>query len=109
MVMTGLDKHSTHNLPPLHIMRRIASHTQKTRILGSAALDLCAVAEGHADGYFETGIFLWDVAAAGLIVREAGGRTELLEELPGGRLSFMASNGLVHTPLRDLVRGALRR
>lgn len=44
------------------------------RRLGSAALDLCAVAAGAVDGYFEEGVQAWDVAAGGLIAREAGAR-----------------------------------
>jgi myo-inositol-1(or 4)-monophosphatase len=42
------------------------------RRIGSAALDLCAVAAGAVDGYFEEGVKAWDVAAGGLIAREAG-------------------------------------
>ena len=42
-------------------------------MLGSAALNLCSVAEGSADLYYEFGIHVWDIAAAGLIVEEAGG------------------------------------
>ena len=43
------------------------------RCFGSAALDLCYVAAGIADAYYEFGIHCWDVAAGGLIVQEAGG------------------------------------
>ena len=43
------------------------------RMLGSAALNLCSIAEGSADLYYEFGIHVWDIAAAGLIVEEAGG------------------------------------
>jgi len=42
------------------------------RRIGSAALDLCAVAAGFVDGYFEEGVQRWDVAAGGLVAREAG-------------------------------------
>ena len=42
-------------------------------MLGSAALNLCSIAEGSADLYYEFGIHVWDIAAAGLIVEEAGG------------------------------------
>ena len=43
------------------------------RRIGSAALDMCAVAAGRLDAYYEQGIHVWDIAAATLIVREAGG------------------------------------
>ena len=43
------------------------------RSLGSAAMNLCAVASGHADAYYEFGLHIWDMAAAALILNEAGG------------------------------------
>ena len=45
------------------------------RALGSAACNICAVAAGQADGYFETGMHIWDICASGLILQEAGGVT----------------------------------
>ena len=60
------------------------------RRLGSAALDLCHVAEGTADAYVEEGLNLWDHAAAGLIAREAGARTELLTGAGGLALLLCA-------------------
>ncbi len=47
---------------------------QAVRRLGSAALDLCYVAAGRFDGYWEDRIHPWDIAAGALIVAEAGGR-----------------------------------
>ena len=43
------------------------------RRTGSAALDLCYVAAGRSDGFFETGLKAWDIAAGSLLVKEAGG------------------------------------
>lgn len=48
--------------------------TQGVRRTGSAALDLCYVACGRIDAFWEFGLHPWDVAAGGLIVSEAGGR-----------------------------------
>jgi myo-inositol-1(or 4)-monophosphatase len=48
--------------------------TQGVRRLGSAALDLCYVAAGRFDGYWEMSLNAWDVAAGGLICEEAGAR-----------------------------------
>jgi myo-inositol-1(or 4)-monophosphatase len=56
-----------------HLVPRV----RDVRRFGSAALDLCAVAEGRVDGYVEEGLNLWDHAAGGLIARAAGARTEL--------------------------------
>lgn len=41
--------------------------------MGSAAMNMCMVAHGYADGYYECGLHCWDIAAGHLIVREAGG------------------------------------
>ena len=48
---------------------------RRFRCIGSAALGMCMVACGSADAYFEYGIHCWDIAAADVIVREAGGVT----------------------------------
>ncbi|OGV64580.1 MAG: hypothetical protein A2498_10470 [Lentisphaerae bacterium RIFOXYC12_FULL_60_16] len=103
MIATGIDRGSNLGIPPLAMFNRITSVIQKARVFGSAALDLCRVASGHVDGYFEAGIFIWDVAAAGLIVRQAGGRTETLGVPQGHCLRFMGSNGHIHDALRTVV------
>ncbi|WP_372846351.1 inositol monophosphatase [Pontiella sp.] len=73
MVFSGLSKHmETANEPHFDMFRMLALNTRKVRINGSAALDLCHVAAGISDGYLESGIYLWDYAAAGLIARQAG-------------------------------------
>ena len=86
----------------------ITKAVQRTRILGAAALDLCRVAAGQADGYFESGIYLWDVAAGGLILEEAGGRVEVLKSLPRPHhMAYLGTNGRVHGALRDVVQSSL--
>ncbi|MFC1452579.1 inositol monophosphatase family protein [Verrucomicrobiota bacterium] len=107
LVTTGMDKDAVPGVPPFAIFRAIAESVQKARILGCAALDICRVAVGHADGYFESGIYIWDIAAAGLIVERAGGRTETLSFLGRHRLQFLASNGLIHEDLKRAVRAVL--
>jgi myo-inositol-1(or 4)-monophosphatase len=54
--------------------RYFTKRAASMRCNGSAALDLCCIACGRADGYWERGNKVWDVAAGSLIVREAGGR-----------------------------------
>ena len=107
LVMTGLDKGIDPRLPPFEIFRTLSVSVQKARIMGVAALDLCRVAAGQADAYFENGIYLWDIAAAGLIVERAGGRSETLVELDGGRLRHLASNGHIHEALRNLLQSVI--
>ena len=56
---------------------RLVTEVRDVRRMGSAALDLCAVASGTADAYVEEGLHLWDHAAAGLVAEEAGAVVEV--------------------------------
>lgn len=103
LVLTGIDKNVRPGLAPLALFERLSSAVRKARITGSAALDLCSVAAGEADGYFETGIYLWDIAAAGLIIERAGGRCEVLLDHGGHRMAYLADNGHLHDTLRGLI------
>jgi myo-inositol-1(or 4)-monophosphatase len=103
IVCTGTGKNSETGMSPFQFFERIATAAQRPRITGCAALDICFVACGAADGYFESGVFLWDVAASGLIVQQAGGRAEPLEFFDAKRLRFVASNGLIHEELKQLL------
>ncbi len=85
------------------------------RRLGSAAIDLCYVAAGRMDGFWESDLKPWDIAGGALIVEEAGGR---VTNLTGDRFSsraghVLATNGLLHDPMlqviRDFRRGRLER
>ncbi len=57
----------------LKMMESVMPHVAGLRRPGAAALDLCYVAAGHYDGFFETGLQPWDIAAGSLIITEAGG------------------------------------
>jgi len=103
LVLTGLDKHVDPRVPPFAIFETLSNNVQKSRIIGSAALDLCHVAAGQAEGYFESGIYIWDIAAAGLIVQQAGGKGEILKDQGNNRLCFVASNGRIHSGLKKLI------
>jgi myo-inositol-1(or 4)-monophosphatase len=73
---------------------------------GSAALDLCYVAAGRFDGFWELKLHPWDVAAGNLIVEEAGGRTSDLAGGParGDGRQTVASNGHLHDAMIDLLQ-----
>ncbi len=73
---------------------------------GSAALDLCYVASGRIDGFWELKLHPWDVAAGNLIVQEAGGRVTDLVGGPPLRsgLQTVASNGHLHDAVLNLLR-----
>lgn len=84
-----------------------AEMTRKTRGIrrdGAAAVDLCYVATGRFDGFWELGLKPWDVAAGSLIVEEAGGKVSTMKNEKFDHRSFkniVASNGLIH---EELVR-----
>jgi myo-inositol-1(or 4)-monophosphatase len=85
----------------LSFVRDLMGRAQDIRRLGSAALDLCYVACGRFDGFWEWGLRPWDTAAGTLIVREAGGS---VSDFRGGVLDLygeqtLASNGHVHAAL----------
>jgi fructose-1,6-bisphosphatase/inositol monophosphatase family enzyme len=66
---------------------------------------MCRVAQGHAEAYWEAGIYTWDIAAAELIVRQAGGRTTALKKLSEPhRMSFLATNSHLHDAFKDIIR-----
>lgn len=108
LVMTGLDQKLSRRTRRLSIFTAIAENVQKTRVMGAAALDACRVAAGQADAYFESGIYTWDIAAAGLVVERAGGRIETLATPGPHRVIFLASNGRIHEPLKRLIASRLR-
>ena len=79
--------------------------TQGVRCLGSAALDLCQVASGRLEGFWERSLQPWDIAAGSLIVAEAGGQ---VTGCGGQRFSatgheICATNGLIHDDLVQLL------
>ena len=80
------------------------------RRLGSAAIDLCWVAAGRMEGFWEQGLRAWDTMAGGLIVQEAGGRVTALNGGPwdahAGRV--LASNGVIHEEMLRVI-GTVRR
>jgi myo-inositol-1(or 4)-monophosphatase len=73
---------------------------------GSAALDLCYVAAGRFDGFWELKLHPWDVAAGNLIVEEAGGRTSDLSGRPpkGDGRETVASNGHLHEAMLAVLK-----
>ena len=103
LVMTGLDQKLSPRGARHDVFGAIAEAVQKARVMGVAALDLCRVAAGQADAYFEASIYTWDIAAADLIVERAGGKAETLAALGPHRWCHMASNGRIHAALRDLI------
>ena len=86
-------------------IHRMADRLRDIRRLGAAALDLCYVACGRTDGYFEQWINPWDIAAGELIVQEAGGRVSWFRGGEGEVDGIVASASGVHDTLIGLIEG----
>lgn len=84
------------------------SKVAMVRRFGAAALDLCYVAAGRIDGYWERNLKPWDVAAGALIVKEAGGVVTCIEgdDNPVYSGNLVAGNPQVHSEIRKIVKAA---
>ena len=92
---------------PLEIFERFIRKGVPVRRLGSAAIDLCWVAAGRFDGFYEHKLEAWDSAAGYLIVEEAGGK---VTDFDGNKFSpyqhrLVATNGRIHDELLRVVNG----
>ena len=89
--------------PYLSMLGKVLKNTSGVRRPGAAALDLCYVACGRLDAFWETGLQPWDMAAGTLIIREAGG---MISALDGGENHLETGHVLTGTPkiYRDLAK-----
>jgi myo-inositol-1(or 4)-monophosphatase len=85
------------------VVARFVPLVRDLRRGGSAALDLCYVAAGRLDGYYERGLNPWDACAGSVIVREAGGVATGLNTVEPNVEMTIAGNAFVHGALRDLL------
>jgi myo-inositol-1(or 4)-monophosphatase len=101
LVATGFPSHKRHKNPNIHFYHEITLRTHGVRRAGSAALDLCNVASGRFEGFWEFNLNPWDTAAGVLIVEEAGGKVSSFDGSPFllDSRETLASNGLVHAAL----------
>src|ERR1019366_6091036 len=85
---------------------KIAALIPKVRDIrrnGAAAVDLCHVASGAVDGYFESGLKEWDLAAGGLIAREAGALVSGRNGASAGETMVIAAGPTLHTLLTSEI------
>ncbi len=101
LLATGFPSHKRHKNPNIYFYHQITLHSHGVRRAGSAALDLCNVAAGRFDGFWEFNLNPWDTAAGVLIVEEAGGSVTRFDGSPFELNSreTVASNGLIHVEL----------
>lgn len=101
LIGTGFPSHKRHKNPNIYFYHHLTLRSHGVRRAGSAALDLCNVAAGRYEGFWEFNLNPWDTAAGVLIVEEAGGR---VTNFSGGPFQIdsretLASNGLIHDEL----------
>jgi myo-inositol-1(or 4)-monophosphatase len=92
---------------PLQVFEKFIRKGIPVRRLGSAAIDLCWVAAGRFDGFYEHQLSAWDSAAGFIIVEEAGGKVTNLKGEPYNpyKPGLIATNGLIHDDLVRVVNG----
>jgi myo-inositol-1(or 4)-monophosphatase len=106
LLCTGFP-YSVHKDPTelLRLFEAFIRRARAVRRLGSAAIDLCYVAAGRLDGFWERQLHPWDVSAGALIVQEAGGR---VTSMSGSAFrsrdgSVLATNGLIHDAMLETI------
>ena len=107
MLVTGFPYNVRENLD--HVVEHFTDFLMKAqavRRLGSAALDLCYVAAGWFDGFWEVSLNPWDMAAGVLMVEEAGGRFTDLVGNPSTiyNKKMLTSNGHIHGPMVEILK-----
>jgi myo-inositol-1(or 4)-monophosphatase len=90
----------------IELFSALLGRARAVRRLGSAAIDLCYVAAGRFDGFWEKKLQAWDVAAGALIVAQAGG---MMTSMDGSAYrsqegSVLATNGLIHPAMLEKIR-----
>jgi myo-inositol-1(or 4)-monophosphatase len=108
LLVTGFpyDMHKRSGGELVDLFGAFLSRARAVRRLGSAALDLCYVAAGRFEAFWEQYLKPWDVAAGALIVEEAGGRVTGMDGTPfdPAAAHLVASNGHVHDELLAVIR-----
>jgi myo-inositol-1(or 4)-monophosphatase len=106
LVATGFGYDSAFRALQGDVLRTLLPQVRDIRRAGSAALDLCSVAAGRVDAYYEAGMHTWDWAAGALIAREAGARVDGLAGRPTGTGVTLAANPTLFAALHDLLIAA---
>jgi len=111
LLVTGFPYSVEKRTRQVQVFGALLNRTRGVRRLGSAALDLCYVAAGRFDAFWEEHLHAWDIAAGALIVAEAGGRVTNYADQPldvfGGEI--LASNGPIHEAVRQVILDPLTR
>lgn len=105
LVATGFGYDPARRVHQARVLTGLLGEVRDIRRFGAAALDLCYVADGRVDAFYEKGLAPWDLAAGGLIAREAGLQVTGLQGADAGAAMTLAAPPAVHRSLHDsLVR-----
>jgi myo-inositol-1(or 4)-monophosphatase len=105
LVATGFPTHHRKKSANINYYWEFTLRSHGVRRDGAAALDMCAVASGRFDGFWEFGLKSWDTAAGTILVREAGGMVTDIDGKPfrpGARV-VIATNGKIHGEMREII------
>ncbi|MEV4346211.1 inositol monophosphatase family protein [Actinoplanes sp. NPDC049596] len=103
LVGTGFGYDARRRAHQGRVLAELITRVRDIRRFGAAALDLCAVAEGTLDAYYEKGLNPWDHAAGGLIAQEAGAIVAGLEGAPPGLDMVVAAPPAIFQHLHDAL------
>jgi myo-inositol-1(or 4)-monophosphatase len=103
LVATGFGYDPEHRRRQGAMIARLLPRVRDIRRIGSAALDLCAVAAGSVDAYFEEGVKAWDIAAGSLIAQEAGAQATRTSPIAGQAGLLVAGPALFEELTQALI------
>lgn len=107
LVATGFSYSAERRAAQGVVAARVLPSVRDLRRAGSAALDLCWVAAGRVDAYFEEGTRIWDRAAGGLVAGEVGAWVGGIDGGPPSDDGVLAAHPAIARPLRELIAGAV--
>lgn len=105
---TGFAYAAEHRQKQAGVLTHVLPRVRDIRRMGSCAIDLCEVASGRLDGFYEKGVNHWDYAAGALIVREAGGYVSGINGNEAGSEMLLACAPGVHQEMRVLLENATK-
>lgn len=108
LIATGFGYDAEKRGRQARVLMHVLPQIRDIRRGGSAALDLCHVAQGRLDGYYEMGINPWDMAAGWLVLTEAGGLASGAHGAPPSSECVVAAGKMLHPVLVDLVEEGLK-
>lgn len=103
LVATGFGYAASRRAAQAAVLAQVLPQVRDIRRFGAASVDLCAVACGRVDGYYERGLEAWDLAAGGLVATEAGAVVGGLHGRPASRELVVAATPALFPALHDLL------